>query len=49
MLNSRSVLAVRDLDVSTRYYMEVLGFRRDFGGGTDGWSFLSALATGART
>lgn len=41
MLNSRSVLAVRDLDVSTRYYMDVLGFKRDFGDGTDGWSFLS--------
>jgi uncharacterized glyoxalase superfamily protein PhnB len=41
MIDSRSVLAVRDLDVSTRYYMDVLGFKRDFGDGTDGWSFLS--------
>jgi uncharacterized glyoxalase superfamily protein PhnB len=41
MLNSRSVLAVRDLKVSTRYYMDVLGFTRDFGDGSDGWSFLS--------
>lgn len=39
--NSRCVLAVRDLAVSTRFYMDVLGFGRDFGDGTDGWSFLS--------
>ena len=37
----RSVLAVRDLKVSTRHYIDVLGFRRDFGDGSDGWSFLS--------
>jgi uncharacterized glyoxalase superfamily protein PhnB len=41
MIDARSVLAVRDLDVSTRYYMDVLGFKRDFGDGSDGWSFLS--------
>ena len=34
--NSRCVLAVRDLAVSTRFYMDVLGFGRDFGDGTDG-------------
>jgi uncharacterized glyoxalase superfamily protein PhnB len=39
--NSRSVLAVRDLARSTRFYMDVLGFRRDFGDESDGWSFLS--------
>ena len=39
--NSRCVLAVRDLAVSTRFYTEVLGFGRDFGDGSDGWSFLS--------
>jgi predicted enzyme related to lactoylglutathione lyase len=39
--NSRCVLAVRDLGVSTRFYMDVLGFQRDFGDGSDGWSFLS--------
>ena len=39
--NSRCVLAVRDLAVSTRFYVEVLGFKRDFGDGSDGWSFLS--------
>jgi uncharacterized glyoxalase superfamily protein PhnB len=37
----RSVLAVRDLAVATRHYIDVLGFRRDFGDGSDGWSFLS--------
>jgi uncharacterized glyoxalase superfamily protein PhnB len=41
LVNSRCVLAVRDLGVSTRFYMDVLGFKRDFGDGTDGWSFLS--------
>jgi predicted enzyme related to lactoylglutathione lyase len=39
--DSRCVLAVRDLETSTRYYMDVLGFTRDFGDGSDGWSFLS--------
>jgi catechol-2,3-dioxygenase len=29
ILNSRCVLAVRDLDVSTHYYMDVLGFTKD--------------------
>ena len=37
----RSVLAVRDLQASTRHYVDVLGFHRDFGDGSDGWSFLS--------
>jgi uncharacterized glyoxalase superfamily protein PhnB len=41
IVGARSVLAVRDLQISTRHYMDVLGFRRDFGDGTDGWSFLS--------
>lgn len=35
------MLAVRDFDASTRFYMDVLGLKRDFGDGTDGWSFLS--------
>ena len=39
--SSRCVLAVRDLATSTRFYTDVLGFRRDFGDGSDGWSFLS--------
>jgi len=29
IVNSRCVLAVRDLEVSTRYYVEILGFRKD--------------------
>jgi catechol 2,3-dioxygenase-like lactoylglutathione lyase family enzyme len=41
IVDSRCVLAVRDLTSSTRFYTDVLGFRRDFGDGSDGWSFLS--------
>src|SRR5688500_11685718 len=41
ILESRTVLAVRDLAAATRFYVDVLGFRRDFGDGSDGWSFLS--------
>jgi predicted enzyme related to lactoylglutathione lyase len=41
IMNSRCVLAVRDLATSTRFYMDVLGFQRDFGDSSDGWSFLS--------
>ena len=41
IVDSRCVLAVRDLQASTRFYLDVLGFRRDFGDGSDGWSFLS--------
>ena len=40
IVNFRFVLAVRNLDVATKYYMDVLGFKRDpidaFG-----WSFLT--------
>lgn len=39
--DTRSVLAVRDLRASTRFFIDVLGFSRDFGDGSDGWSFLS--------
>jgi uncharacterized glyoxalase superfamily protein PhnB len=38
--NSWCVLAVCDLDVSTRYYMDVLGFRKE-PINAHGWSFLS--------
>jgi catechol 2,3-dioxygenase-like lactoylglutathione lyase family enzyme len=41
IVDSRCVLAVRDLHESTRFYVDVLGFQRDFGDGSDGWSFLS--------
>lgn len=40
IVQSRSVLAVRDLELSTRYYVDVLGFVRDPIDGP-GWSFLS--------
>ena len=34
------MLAVRDLEISTRYYIDVLGFKRDPIDG-EGWSFLT--------
>jgi uncharacterized glyoxalase superfamily protein PhnB len=40
IVNSRCVLAVRDLKVSTRYYVDVLGFSKD-PIDADGWSFLT--------
>lgn len=40
IVNSRCVLAVRDLAVSTRYYTDVLGFRRD-PVNAEGWAFLT--------
>lgn len=40
IVNSRCVLAVRDLEVSTRYYIDILGFSKDpIDAG--GWSFLT--------
>jgi uncharacterized glyoxalase superfamily protein PhnB len=41
LTDTRLVLAVRNLRASTQFYMDVLGFRRDFGDESDGWSFLS--------
>jgi catechol 2,3-dioxygenase-like lactoylglutathione lyase family enzyme len=38
--NSRCVLAVRDLTISTRYYTDILGFTRD-PIDAPGWSFLT--------
>ena len=29
IVHSRCVLAVRDLEVSTRYYVDILGFQKD--------------------
>src|SRR4051812_49991439 len=40
IIASRCVLAVRDLELSTRYYMDVLGFRKD-PIDAEGWSFLT--------
>ncbi len=39
IVNSWCVLAVRDLRISTRYYIDVLGFR-EAGIDAAGWSFL---------
>jgi uncharacterized glyoxalase superfamily protein PhnB len=38
--NSRCVLAVRDLEISTRYYRDVLGFSQE-PIDAPGWSFLT--------
>lgn len=38
---TRLNLAVRDLRAATDFYMRSLGFERDFGDGSDGWSWLS--------
>ena len=40
IVNSRCVLAVRELKASTRYYKEVLGFSQD-PIDAEGWSFLT--------
>lgn len=40
IINSRCVLAVRDLKISTSYYMDVLGFGKD-PIDAEGWSFLT--------
>jgi hypothetical protein len=41
IVDSRCVHAVRDLLESTPFNVDVLGFQRDFGDASDGWSFLS--------
>lgn len=40
IVNSRCVLAVTNLELSTRYYVDVLGFKPD-PIKADGWSFLT--------
>ena len=40
IVNSRCVLAVRDLKVSTKYFTEILGFSQD-PIDAEGWSFLT--------
>ncbi len=39
-VGTRHILAVRDLRVSTDFFIRVLGFQRDFGDESDGWSWL---------
>jgi catechol 2,3-dioxygenase-like lactoylglutathione lyase family enzyme len=41
LLRQRLILAVQDLRVSTDFWTATLGFSRDFGDGSDGWSWLS--------
>ncbi len=41
LLQHRLILAVQDLRRSTEFWMTTLGFARDFGDGSDGWSWLS--------
>jgi uncharacterized glyoxalase superfamily protein PhnB len=38
---TRHILAVRDLRIATDFYLNALGFQRDFGDESDGWSWLS--------
>jgi catechol 2,3-dioxygenase-like lactoylglutathione lyase family enzyme len=38
---TRHILAVRDLRAATDFFVNVLGLQRDFGDGSDGWSWLS--------
>jgi uncharacterized glyoxalase superfamily protein PhnB len=38
---TRLILAVRSLRAATDFYMNALGFTRDFGDESDGWSWLS--------
>ena len=40
IVNSRCVLAVRNLEVSTRYYTDILGFSQD-PINAEGWTFLT--------
>jgi uncharacterized glyoxalase superfamily protein PhnB len=38
---TRHILAVRNLRTATDFYINALGFQRDFGDESDGWSWLS--------
>ena len=38
---TRLILAVRNLRTATDFYVNALGFQRDFGDESDGWSWLS--------
>ncbi len=39
--DTRLILAVRNLRTATDFFMNTLGFQRDFGDESDGWSWLS--------
>jgi uncharacterized glyoxalase superfamily protein PhnB len=41
LTDTRLILAVRNLRAATDFYVNVLGFTRDFGDESDGWSWLS--------
>lgn len=41
LVGTRHILAVRNLRTATDFYINVLGFQRDFGDESDGWSWLS--------
>lgn len=41
LTDTRLILAVRNLRAATDFYVRVLGFTRDFGDESDGWSWLS--------
>ncbi len=41
LLKQRLILAVQDLRASSEYWISTLGFSRDFGDESDGWSWLS--------
>lgn len=41
LIATRHILAVKDLRIATDFYLTVLGFKRDFGDESDGWSWLS--------
>ncbi len=41
LVRNRLVLAVQNLALSTSYWIDQLGFHREFGDGSDGWSFLA--------
>ncbi len=41
LVRQRLILAVQNLRLSTDFWMGTLGFVRDFGDETDGWSWLS--------
>ena len=42
---TRLILAVRSLRTATDFYVNALGFQRDFGDESDGWSWLSGTTS----